>query len=288
MLNREYGVPAVLGAVVLLCIAGADTAHAGPVPIGSSTTTFSYTTAGGVQTFSGDRDYTATSPSDATPLAAAPNVRTFNSLNSFGRRTFVAATGPQFGQVLTANESLMAHAFFKLPGQLNSDYFPGILPGTNITFQVDGITFDSPVTVDHDTIMLHSLFADAQVQGLPAPYFNLHNHEIPSQNFRNFDDFGTTGVFSSFPVPNYVLGSNDLNVAISGEGTNELSLAVTFPYSLLEHSEETGQTVPGGLPAPQGFLEPFHFHLEYVVTPEPISLALLLPAAAVVCRRRRR
>ncbi|MFQ5463344.1 MAG: hypothetical protein ACE5E5_12060 [Phycisphaerae bacterium] len=274
--------------VGLLCIGAAGAAHAGPVPIGSSTTTFSYTTANGLQTFVGSRDYTSSSPSDATPLATAPNVGTFNSVNTFGRRTFVAATGPQFDQVLTADESLITHAFFKFPGQFNADYFPGIVPGSNITVQVDGINFDAPVTVDHDTIMLHSLFADAQVQGLPSPYFNLHNHEITSLNFRNFDDFVSTGVFSTFPVPNYVLGSNDLSVVFSGEGTNQLSVALTFPYSLLEHTEEFGQTVPDGLPAPQGFLEPFHFHLEYVVTPEPASLALLLPAALMVCRRRRR
>lgn len=263
-------------------------AWAGPAPIGMSTTTFSYMTDSGPVSFMGDRDYSGVGPVDASQLGGAPNIRTFNSANAFGRRTFVANQGGGFESVLGANETLIAHAFFKVPTTLGGDYFPGITSDSMINIQIDGITFDQPVMVADNTVMLHSLWSGDQVDQLGEPYFALHNHAIAEDSFRDFDDFVSAGVFSSFPVNNYVLGSSDLQIDITGEGTNELSLSVSFPYALLQNAEETGQATPGGLPAPHGFLEPFHFHVEYAVTPEPASLMLLLPAGVAVLRRRRK
>lgn len=264
-----------------------DAAVAGPTPIGASTTTISYTTDGGLVSFSGDRDYSGVGPVDASQLDGAPNIRTFNSANAFGRRTFVSNQGPQFADVIRPNETAMAHAFFKIPANLSSDYFPGITSDSMITIQVDGIMFDQPVMVSDETVMLHTLFSGDQVDQLSQPYFDLHNHHISDSAFRDFDDFVSTGVFSTFPQDNFVLDSSDLVIEFTGEGTNELNVSVSFPYALLEHGEESGQSVPNGLPAPHGFLEPFHFHIEYAVTPEPATLLMLLPAAAIGMRRRR-
>ena len=247
----------VLGGVV------ANSAFADrPQTVGTSTTTFSYTTTSGDVAFTGNRDYSGTGPTDATQLDTAPNIRHFNSANMFGRRTFVFNSGPQFEQVLPETESLIAHAFFKVDNA--NDYFPDITSDSTITIEVANLTFDRPVNIDPSTVMLHTLWADPQVFQLSSPYFSLHGHKVPSSEFRNIGDFQTTGVFTDVPTPNYVLNSSEVDVEITGQGTTTLRVTATFPYSAFEHLEESGQSVPGSLPAPHGFLEPFHFHVEFV------------------------
>lgn len=118
-------------------------------------------------------------------------------------------------------------------------------------------------------------------------YCNLHSHYTLTEPFRGFSLLSASAVFNSIPVPNHVLGASGLNVVVKGNGTNQLDLAASFPYEILRNLEEMGQDVPNGVPAPQGFLEPFHFHLEYVV-PEPATLALVLPGLGLVYRSRRR
>lgn len=261
-----------------------------PIPIGSSTVTVGYDTTGGAVSFSGSRDFLsdATGPGDATVLGSAPNITAFNSVNSFGRRTALANSNPAFADVLGPNESLITHAFFKnVPSQLNDDFFPDLVPNGDLTFTVDDIHFDGPVTVDESTLLMHVLFNGDQVDQLPNFYFNVHNHHTGTDPFRNFDEFINGGIFSDFPFTgaNYVLG--DVTPQFTGNGTDTLGFSVTVPYDILKNIEEVGQQVPAGLPAPQGFLEPFHFHFEYVVTPEPATLALLLPGVLLISRRRR-
>jgi hypothetical protein len=271
--------------IVLVGLLITSQASAAPQPIGTSTTTISYTTGNGVESYSQSIDYTGMNITDAVPVGAAPNTWSFNSANMFGRRTFVANTG--FPQVLdTANESLIANAFFK--GTQSNDYFPGIVEDSMVNISIDGINFDQNVFVDDSTAMLHSLFQINQVDQLPAPYVNTHNHTISGSSFRDMDEFVASNVFNDDGgVANYVLDSDDFTFAVSGEGTDTLSVDIAFSYQLLKNFEETGQMVPDGLPAPHGFLEPFHFHIEYVVTPEPAT-ALILAAGAIGFLRRRR
>jgi hypothetical protein len=65
---------------------------------------------------------------------------------------------------------------------------------------------------------------------------------------------------------------------------------LSVPYERLRHFEDVGQEVPEDLPAPFGFLEPFHFHVEFVVSsvPEPGAAVLLLGGSFYALRRRRR
>lgn len=274
---------AILGG--LLCADGAVQAR--PLPVGSSTTTLSYPTGAGgeIQSFSASIDYTGAVLPDAVPLVGAPNVRSFNSVNSFGRRMFVFNTGPQFADALKPDESQIAHAFFKIDN--GGDYFPEITAGGDVTIQVENVTFDQPVFLDASTVMLHVLWRDDQVSALDERYINLHNHHTATDPFRDSSLFTNSGVFTTFPVPNFVLDAAGLDVAINGNGTNQLDLTVSFPYEMLRNLEEMGQAVPDGVPAPQGFLEPFHFHLEYVV-PEPATLLLLLPGTCLLLRSRHR
>ncbi len=233
-----------------------------PVPVGSSRITVSYETATGPVSFSGDRDYLgdAMGPSNATNLDEASNIRAFNAVNSFGRRTFLSNINPMFADVLREDESLIAHAFFKI--DFADDYFPGIVEGGVITITVDEVKFDQPVVVDRNTVMLHSLW-NTQADQLNPPYIDLHNHQTRTSQFRDISEFIAGGVFGEFPVPNYALGV--LAPVVSGQGTDTLRITARIPYGLLRHLEDQGQSVPGGLPAPQGFLEPFHFHVEYAV-----------------------
>lgn len=277
--------------VVLATVAGVLTmavpAAARPVPTGSSVTTISYQTAAGTQSFSQTLDYTGQSMADAIPLVGAPNVSSFNSVNSFGRRMFLESGGVDV--IDDATESLVTHAFFKIG--IGDDFFPGILAGSDVTMQVSGITFDQPVAVDQSTVMLHALWKDAQVQSLTNGYFNLHNHHTLTDPFRDFSSF-FPGVFLDVPVANYTLDNPLLDVTFLPTAPNQYDLSATLSYDILEHLEEIALNLNAnpedvaGLPAPQGFLEPFHFHLEYVVTPEPTTLVLLVPAVWALRRRR--
>ncbi|MGD2111675.1 MAG: hypothetical protein PVI86_20050 [Phycisphaerae bacterium] len=258
-----------------LFVVSAGAAHAGPLPMGTSTTTISYETDSDPFSASGDRDYNGAFPSDATVLVGADNIKIFNSVNQFGRRPLVpGALGP--------NESVIAHAFFK--SDVDAEYFPGLADGGNITLRFENVHFDQPVTVVEDTMMLHALFRAEQVDELDNFYLNLDNHYTATPTFRDEADFYAADMFRVFPVPSVMLDAID--PVVSGNGTDTIDIELTFPYALLEHLEEQGQVVPAGLPAPQGFLEPFHFHLEYVVAPEPGTAALVVLGVVATLRRR--
>ncbi len=272
------------GVVVLAgLVAGfaGEVTRAQPVPLGTSTTTISYQVPGDTGpvwvNFSGDRNFNGVGPTDATVLAGADNIKIFNSWNQFGRRAIVPGA-------LRPGESLITHAFYKTDN--GGAYFPDLIQGGQIRLQFDNIHFDRPVTVNENTMMLHALWNADQVDQLDWFYISLQNHHTASFAFRDMDAFYGAGVFNQFPVPTVALG--DINPTITGNGTDTIGIDLTFPYDMLMNFEENGQTLPPGLPGPQGFLESFHFHLEYIVTPEPGSLALLLTGTLLAVRRRRR
>ncbi len=300
VLNESGKILLCVSALALTLAVTGGTVLGQPVPIGTSTITVTYETTAGEVSFSGDRDYlpNAGGPGDATVLGAARNIRAFNSVNSFGRRAFLANSNPLFAGVLLDDESMITHAFFKnVPADIAEVFFPDLIPGGSLTITVGPINFAEPVRIDETTLMLHALWSGDQADLLPSLYINLHNHHTQSVDFRDLDDFLAGGVFSNFPVPNYVLG--DLAPVIAGNGTTSLNLSLTIPYDMLENLEETGQTVPAGLPAPQGFLEPFHFHIEYTVAPAPVTgvptatlwslsaLVLIIATSATIVLRRR-
>jgi hypothetical protein len=276
--RREIiGGPGAALAAALMLGASAGVGYARPVPMGSSTTRISYQTESGPFSASGERNYAGVGPTDATVLVGADNIKLFNSLNEFGRRALVP------GAVL-ANESLITHAFYKIDN--SSDYFPGIVEGGDIRLQFEGIHFDQPVTVDESTMMMHVLWNADQVDQLDEFYISVQNHHTAAFPFRDADGFFAVGVFNELPIA--TVAYDDIDPIVTGNGTDTIGIELTFPYDLLRHFEEYGQVVPSGLPAPHGFLEPYHLHLEYVVTPEPSSLVLLLAGALVAVRRRRR
>ncbi|MCP4246080.1 MAG: PEP-CTERM sorting domain-containing protein [bacterium] len=284
MLRGHVGtVAAVLTATLFASPAWA----AKPIPLGTSTNTVTYTTSTGPESYSGDRDYSGVGPTDATLLGGAPNIASFNSVNSFGRRTFANL----FNQVIGPDEAAVTHAFFK--NDITGDYFPDLLPGGAVTLDFDNITFDQPVNIVTDTILVHVLWDIDQIDNALGPegrnYVNHHNHHTAAPTFRDFDDFfSPVFVFTNFPVPNYVLG--DISPTVVGDGTDTLDISLTLPYALFQNLEDDGQGTPPGFPAPQGFLEPFHFHLEYLVAPvpEPATLSLLVFGGLAVMRRTKR
>jgi len=280
----------MLPAFVVACLAVASAAQAGPVPIDDALITVSYPTADGLTaSFSGSRDFAGVGPTDATVLGGAPNIRAFNSagdsLGVFGRRTAaVLLTNPAHQDVILPGESLITHAFFKTDN--NDVFFPDLADGGSVRVAVDDIHFAEPVHVVLDSLMLHVKWS-GQADSLPSPYIQLDDHHTYSETFRDFDDFRQTGLFTTFPTPNYVLGNDLIGWTISGDGTDTLSIEAVIPYDVFRNLEESvpGQTVPPGLPAPQGFLEPFHFHIEYLVVPEPITLVLLAAGGLVTLGR---
>ena len=281
----------LLASLALVLSLGVTAAVAGPVPIENSNITVSYTTTTGNVSFSGSRDFSGTGPFDATALGAAPNIRAFNSAGDgvgvFGRRAAgVLLNNPAHQNVLRDGESLVSHAFFKAdPGQ---EYFPGLIQDGNVTVSIDNIRFAEPVQLQEDTLMFHVKWND-QVNELDPSYIQTDDHHTFADSFRDMTNFQQVGLFTSFPTPNYVLGNDAIGWTINGDGTDTLSIEAVVPYSVFRNLEEAleAREVPGGLPAPQGFLEPFHFHIEYAVVPEPGTLGLLAMGGLVMLRRRR-
>lgn len=114
--------------------------------------------------------------------------------------------------------------------------------------------------------MVHKMWDADQVDWLYYFYINVHNHDTGTDPFRDFDDFFPL-VFMNLPSSNYDLGvlTGPRGIEVFGDGTDTLGFRITIPYQNLRHFEDVDQQVPVGLPAPFGFLEPFHFHVEFVV-----------------------
>lgn len=252
-------------------------AFSGPVPLSAGPTTVSYQTTTGPVSFSEPRDFNGQIP--GTPLPGAPNISTFSDLNGFGRRP---------ASTVGAEESFIAHAFFKLGGNRGGDFFPNLVSGGSVSISVSNIQFDRPVEVDETTAMFHTLFDQSQIMSLSEPYERLNNHYtiVDEASFRDRQLFPTT-VFTSNPS-NTVFGDPSLSFLVTHNAPDNINVQLTFPYELIRSIEEVGlnNPDPAALPAPQGFLEPFHFHLEYVVVPEPAALLLLLPGVLLIALRR--
>lgn len=253
----------LMGLMSIVSVASLQaTAMARPLPMGISTVTVRYETYEGVQAFSAERDFNGVGPVDAAILSDAPNIKEFNAVNTFGRRTDLSRN-PNFAAVLGEDESLIAHAFFKINNA--DDFYPGLLENGRITLSFHNIHFAERVHVHLDTLLIHVKWND-QNKELNDPYIHIDDHHTFAAAFRDIDSFLASGFFAQRPVPNYVLADPDVDWLVVGDGTDTLDISVSFPYRLLRNFEETGQPVPDGLPAPEGFLEPFHFHVEYVVS----------------------
>ena len=110
-----------------------------------------------------------------------------------------------------------------------------------------------------------------------------------SDPFRDYEAFLNQGVFSTFPHPDHVLA--DVTPVFDCSAGTTLQFTLTVPYHLLQNLEEEGHHPPPGLPAPHGFLEPFHFHCEYAVRsacPGETSSSATISFIFLGCRVRRR
>jgi hypothetical protein len=286
------------------CAVFVSSAAAGPTlnpqPTGTAMTTVSYLNeVGGQSSYSEALNFhgPGASVADVNNIGNSPNIGGFIAYNTLGRRTDAIAADPS---VQHANETLMRHGFYKAgaddsvnPTSKANDFFSGIDADGNITITIENITFDRPVTVREDTFLLHALWDLDQVDlldfgnvGAPRAYNTPHNQHLVS-NFRDFDSFflGGNAPFDDNPA-NYV--ENAITPVVSYDAPNIIDISLTVPYRIFTHLEDDGLGIPNGvsLPAPGGFLEPFHLHLEYLVAPEPGSLALLLSGVALIGRRR--
>lgn len=267
-----------------------------PVPIGTNTTTITYDTTSGPMSFSATLDYNGPGASlnDLVHVPGSDNLGAFVAYNALGRRTEVIPVDPS---VQAPNETLMRHGVYKFNAanqiDVGDDFFAGINVDGNVTLSITGITFDRPVQVRENTFLLHELWNIDQVdqlgvdgQGQPRAYNHPHNLHLVD-GFRDMDSFFLGGSPELIDHPqNYTIGQ--IHPEVTHQAPNVIDVTLTFPYRLLTHTEDDGLGVPpgSGLPAPGGFLEPWHLHLEYLVVPEPASLALF--AGGLVLTRRAR
>lgn len=280
MFNRSIG----LFAVCLMALLSSAALATGPTPIGEADITFSYPMMDGMTySVSDSMDFSGVGHEDAVPLGGNHQLSFFNSANNFGARNF-------YPDAIGDNETVIAHAMFKGHDTHDDVYFHDMDVSGAVTLEVANIQFDQPTWILEDTLMLHKMWDADQVDQLPNFYINVSNYESLQDPFRDSDAFFPLH-FTDFPEPNYDFGGLAEHggiVSISGQGTTSLTLSVTIPYSMFRNFEDVDQDVPDHLPAPAGYLEPFHFHVEYVVSsvPEPASLCLLLAATPLVLRRR--
>jgi len=270
---------------VSLVAAAVSLAHAtGPLPINNANISVSWETGAGTETVAGVADYSGTSPADASELEPGSNIRYVGGANVLAKRVIAGAFGP--------DESVLYHGFFK-PFPFTTDWFDGIAPDGNVTFEVQNIQFAEPVVLQTDTFLWHKRWDADQADQLSPGYIHVDNLDTGPAPFRDLAEFQNTvpPIFASNP-DNFTVGtlSGANALEVFGQGTNTVGWRITVPYALFEHLENAGQTTPGDLPAPHGFLEPFHFHFEMAVArvPEPATGLMLLAGGLITIRRRTR
>lgn len=282
----------IIAAIFVAGLIG-SAAIAQPVPSGTTNTSVTWQTDAGTGSASGTPAYAGLPPATIDPTS---NFTGFNSqgntLGVFGRRgagvLLNNGAHPEWANVIRDGENMVSHAFFK--ADQSQSWFPNIADDGMITVSVQNIEFDQPAFIDESTLMLHMRWISISEQ-LDSPYLATDDHYLATDPFRDFDIFQQAGLLTNFPTPNYLNESSLVNWSITGNGTTSLGIEVSFPYSALRNFEEdplNPQTVPEGLPAPQGFLEPNHFHIEYTVAPEPGTLLLLAGGGFLAMRRKRR
>lgn len=274
-------------------------AFAGPQPIGNATVTVSYPMmGGGTYTAVEPRNFNGTNPSDATNFGPAPtNMSMFNSVDVFGRRAHVAQIFPD---VIAPSESLLTFSWYKIAN--SADLFPDIAHDATVTIKVEGIQFAEPVRFHVDTYLFHNLwdpqqFETAILRGLFETNMHGHYFHTLTNPFRDTAKFQQVpGEFSpDGQMVHQTFGSIAPMITLLGDGTDTLGFIAEIPYSLFAHPHEghNGGHQHGdpyeGLPAPHGFLEPYHFHFETLVSavPEPASLLLLTLGGLTALRRKK-
>lgn len=249
----------VYAAVAVLASLGIEARAQRPAVLGTAITRIEYQGASGPRKLEGVFDFRGLGPRDALPFPQDEKVLAMNSVNAFGRRPLVRDT-------IKDDEILITNAIFKADLHEN-DFLADIASeDTIVTFIIEDVKFDRPVFFQADTFMFHKLWDIDQVDRLPNPYIQVHNQDTATDPFRDFEAFRGL-IFHEIPQDyrlGYVTEIGELH--IHGDGSDTLTIHLDVPYRILKHMEEQGQQVPPGLPAPFGYLEPWHFHMEYCVS----------------------
>lgn len=190
---------------------------------------------------------------DADRVPVGDNVEAFAAIA--GTRIVKSAGHPK--------GSMVKAGFYKLDS--GKPWFEDIDTSKPITVTISGVRFNQPVQAPVDTSMLHTKYAQGDLEscGLPgsarecystgSPIENLNGKCMPGIDTRlgGLSDSGPGSAVSS----------------IDSEGL--VTVTATFPYRFLKNLQD-----PWASDLPGTFLEPVHFHFEFEAIPddaEPID-----------------
>jgi len=245
-----------------------------------------------------ERDQPFASPNDRDPIG--PNLEAFVALG--GKRLAKGAGHPK--------GAIVRVGFYKVRN--SGPLFEGIDPDGAVTIRLQGVVFNQPVAINHDSPLHHFMFDHEQImaRGLPMKAMDVFNMLSPTDTLNQRitpDVDARLGVLDGSAL-------SDGSVRINREADGSLTMTATIPYRLFRHIKPTdpapdpnthaamGEGSTGNSPGtmqgmgnmgqmggmdhgsmahtpssttdqigPGGFLEPFHFHLEYEAVPESIA-----------------
>jgi len=244
----------------------------------------SWVTAGG-ETVTLERDQQYASPGAREPLGG--NLESFVALG--GKRLAKGAGHPK--------GAIVRVGFYKIDNA--RPLFEGIDPSSSVSIRLENVVFNQPAVANHASPLHHFMFDHEQLmrRGLPMKAMDVFNLRSPTDTLNDRVTHGTNA------RPGVLDGSerSDGLVTITKQDDGSFTLDARIPYQLFRHiknAERPGDDAmahgdtdgdSSSPPArmrgmdhapseaadderdaqigPGGFLEPFHFHVEFEAVP---------------------
>lgn len=184
---------------------------------------------------------------DADRVPVGDNVEAFAAVA--GTRIVKSAGHPK--------GSMVKAGFYKLDS--GKPWFEDIDTSKPITVTISGVRFNQPVQAPVDTSMLHTKYAQGDLEscGLPGSARECYSTGSPTENLNGKCKPGIDTRLGA-------LSDSGLGSAVSSIDSEGLvTVTASFPYRFLKNLQD-----PWASDLPGTFLEPVHFHFEFEAIPE--------------------